>query len=433
VKRIVAIFAVLVLLALAELVWMLNVRDEETPPDKPAAFTPTPQQVQRGEYLVRAGNCTACHTARGGAPYAGGRAIDTPFGTVYASNLTPDARTGIGSWSSAHFWRAMHNGRSRDGRLLYPAFPYPSFTLVTREDSDAIFAFLLSVPAVEQPNHPHALRFPYDSQAALAVWRALYFRPGAFARDAQQSDEWNRGAYLVRGLGHCDACHASRNILGATSNKLELGGGLIPMQNWYAPSLSSPDEAGVAPWAIEEVVQLLKAGVSRRASAMGPMAEVVYTSTRYLSDDDLRAMARYLKALPQAEEPTGPGLAERLAQFLHMPRREPDRSMIPRGAAIYRDRCMQCHGEAGEGAPGAYPALAGNRAVTLGVPANLIHVLLSGGYPPSTPGNPRPYGMPPYAHVLNDNDVAAVISYIRGSWGNEAAPVTGSDVVHYRR
>ncbi|RYZ07311.1 MAG: c-type cytochrome, partial [Comamonadaceae bacterium] len=259
-KRVAAI--VVVLLAATALVAWLNVRGEEPLPAAMAPVPATPQQVERGAYLARAGNCMACHTERGGAPFAGGKGIATPFGTVFAGNLTPDTATGIGDWSPAAFWRAMHHGRSKDGRLLYPAFPYPDYTLVTREDSDALYAFLRSQPAVQQANRPHDLRFPYDSQAALAVWRALFFSPGAFTPAADKSAEWNRGAYLVRGLAHCQACHAPRNAFGAISTDLELSGGLIPMQNWYAPSLAVPGEAGVQDWPLDEVVQLLKTGTA---------------------------------------------------------------------------------------------------------------------------------------------------------------------------
>lgn len=227
-----------VILALAALVWHLNTRDE--PELSATAINATPELLARGAYLARAGNCAACHTVRGGTPYAGGRGIDTPFGTVYSSNLTPDVRTGIGSWSAAEFWRALHNGRSKDGRLLYPAFPYPSYTTVTRPDSDALYAYLHSLPATAQPAPPHALRWPFNQQAALAVWRALYFSPATFQPEPAQSAEWNRGAYLVRGLGHCGACHTARNALGATDTRLDLAGGLIPVQNWYAPSLTAP-------------------------------------------------------------------------------------------------------------------------------------------------------------------------------------------------
>src|SRR3569623_2814181 len=205
---IVAVVAVVAVLA-AAIVW-LNIRGEDaTPPVAQAAGA-----VARGAYLARVGNCIACHTERGGTPFAGGRAVETPCGTVHSSNLTPDAATGIGAWSSSDFWRALHNGRSRDGRLLAPAFPYPNYTRVTREDSDAIFAYLRSLPAVQRANTPHNLRWPYSTQAALAVWRALYFTPGSYQADKSHPPEWNRGAYLVMGLGHCSACHTARNALG---------------------------------------------------------------------------------------------------------------------------------------------------------------------------------------------------------------------------
>jgi mono/diheme cytochrome c family protein len=419
VKRL-ALALVAVLALLSALVAWLNFRGEDPIPDNAPAFSPSVEQVQRGEYLARAGNCVACHTARGGAPYSGGLPVRTPFGTVMSTNLTPDRKTGIGAWTSAHFWRALHNGRSKDGRLLYPAFPYPNYTIVTREDADAIFAYLLSIPAVEKVNRPHALRFPYNSQVALAVWRALFFEPETFKADPGKPAEWNRGAYLVHGLGHCVACHSPRNAFGATEDKLELSGGLIPMQGWYAPALTSAREAGVADWETGHVVGLLKAGVSPRGSVMGPMAEVVFRSTQYLSEADLAAMAVFLKALPQA----GPAPSEDTVPVADDVRAQ--------GEKLYRDHCAGCHGDAGEGAPGAYPALAGNRAVTMSVPANLIRVVLSGGYLPATAGNPRPYGMPPFAHVLDDSAVAAVVSYIRGAWGNRAGAVSQLQVMKSR-
>ncbi len=404
----------LLLVGALALVGSLNVRDE-VDVDATwllAAAGPRDSLVARGAYLARAGNCMSCHTARGGQSYAGGRAIDTPFGSVFSSNLTPDEQTGLGAWSPAHFWRAMHNGRSRDGRLLSPAFPYPSYTQVTREDSDALFAYLQSLPAVIQPNQPHTLRFPYDTQAALAVWRALYFKPGVYEADSQRSAEWNRGAYLVRGLGHCAACHSARNALGASSNALDLAGGLIPMQNWYAPSLASPHEAGVGDWDRGYIVGLLKTGVSPRASVTGPMAEVVLRSTQYLSDADLGAMAQYLKEL--APPPAAPLPAAATAPA----------ATAARGARLYEQHCVQCHGEQGQGVSGAYPALAGNRAVTLASTANLVQIVLNGGYAPATDGNPRPFGMPPFMLVMDDNDVAAVLTHIRQSWGNQASLVT---------
>ena len=418
----------LFLIIAAGVVAALNFRGEERMPDDAAAISPTPAQIARGDYLARAGNCIACHTTRGGSPYAGGRAIPTPFGTIYSTNITPDAKTGIGTWTPAHFWRAMHNGRSKDGRLLYPAFPYTEYTMISREDSDAIFAYLRSVPAVEQPRRAHELRFPYDNQAALAVWRALFFEPGAFEPETAQSAEWNRGAYLVRGLGHCIACHSTRNVFGATSD-LELSGGLIPAMGWYAPSLISGDEAGVADWDTKDIVALLKHGVSARGSATGPMAEVVYRSTQHLSESDLAAMAAYLKALPQAP----PRTAEK-PWWAWRAKARPTLAgdVRAQGAKLYEQHCAECHGDKGEGEVGAFPALAGNRAVTMHVPANVIRAVLSGGYLPTTAGNPRPYGMPPYSHVLSDADIAAVVSYIRDAWGNAGEPVSAFQVQQYR-
>jgi mono/diheme cytochrome c family protein len=414
-RRIVFLLAGLaVLLVLATLALVaLNLRGEDPLPDEAAAFQAAPGAVERGRYLALASNCAGCHTVRGGAAYAGGLGIGTPFGTVYASNLTPDARHGIGGWSAAEFWRAMHNGRARDGRLLYPAFPYPSFTRITRADSDALYAYLRTVPPSATPATPHRLRFPYGTQAALAVWRALSFTPATFAADAGQSAEWNRGAYLVEGLGHCIACHGSRNMLGATEEKRGLSGGLIPVENWYAPSLTSSREAGVAGWETRHVVELLKDGTAPGGSVMGPMADVVYRSTQHLSEADLAAMAIYLQKLPDTTPPAPPAAPVRR-----------DAGTMERGARIYDQRCAYCHGDAGQGAPGAYPPLAGNRAVNMATATNLIQVVRHGGFLPSTAGNPRPYGMPPFGHVLDDNDVAAVLTYVRGSWGNDAPPVT---------
>jgi mono/diheme cytochrome c family protein len=377
-------------------------------------------QVARGEYLARAGNCMACHTAPGGTPWAGGRAMDTPFGTIYTSNLTPDPTTGLGQWTADDFWKALHEGRARDGRLLYPAFPYTSYTRVTRADADAIWAWLQTLPPVDQPNRPHALRFPYDTQAALLAWRALYFKPGVFVADATKPEDWNRGASLVQGLGHCSACHAPRNALGASSDPDALAGGLMPVQNWYAPSLTSPHEAGVADWAKDDIVALLRDGVSGNATAAGPMAEVVFGSTQYLSAADLDAMAVYLKSLPvtQSVKAESTGVLDEL-------RRE-------RGAQLYGEHCADCHGERGEGKPGVWPALAGNRAVTMDPPANTVRIVLGGGYAPATRGNPRPYGMPPFAAALSDDEVALVVSHIRGSWGNTASPVSSLDVQRLR-
>ena len=333
---------------------------------------------------------------------------------MVTSNITPDKLTGIGAWTAADFWQAMHHGRSKDGRLLYPAFPYTEYTRITRDDTDAMFAYLLSVQPVQQANRPHALKFPYNTQAALAVWRALFFSPEPFAPLMTESDEWNRGAYLVKGLGHCQACHAPRNMFGATQSKLGLSGGLIPMQKWYAPSLASPTEAGLQDWALEDIMQLLKIGKTAHSSTLGPMAEVVFSSTQHLNPKDLKAMAHYLKELPRQESAKAePKLANAESQQI--------------GQSLYEDQCASCHGDKGEGR-GDYPPLAGNRAVTMLSSVNLVRIILSGGFAPTTQGNPRPYGMPPFGHTLSDPEVAAVATHVRNAWGNQAGAVMPLDV-----
>ncbi|MGZ8255626.1 MAG: c-type cytochrome [Burkholderiaceae bacterium] len=406
------------LLAAAALVASLNFRDEGPVDDD--VLIATPEQVQRGSYLARAGNCVACHTMRGGAPYAGGRAIETPFGVVFGSNITPDEITGIGRWSASHFWRAMHNGRSQSGRFLVPAFPYTDFTRVTREDSNAIYAYLRTVPPVKQPNRDHALRFPYNTQVALAIWRAMFFQPGTHRADSAKSDEWNRGSYLVHGLGHCNACHGGRNLFGVTSGSLTMSGGVSPIDKWYAPSLAASGEAGVAEWETQHIVDLLKTGVSARGSALGPMAEVVFRSTQYLSEADLRAMGVFLKSLPQT--------AAAAPREVSAPAGE----SLERGRSVYRAKCEGCHGPEGEGARGAYPALAGNRSVVMDPPVNVVRAVLSGGFQPATAGNPRPWGMPPFGHVLDDADIAAVVTFIRNQWGNRATAVSENQVQRLR-
>jgi len=380
----------------------------------PAAWAPTPDNIARGAYLARAGNCIGCHTARAGAAYAGGRALDTPFGRFYSPNLTPDRATGIGAWSADDFWSALHNGIGRDGRLLYPSFPYPNYTRVTRADADALYAYFSSLAPRRQPNRAHELRFPYDQQAVLAGWRLLYFRPGVQQDSPARSVAWNRGAYLVEGLGHCAACHSARNRLGAPGDGLD--GGLMAGGGWHAPSLA----AGLKDWKQDHIVALLGTGVSPRGAASGPMAEVVARSLQYLTREDLGAMAGYLKSLPVTAQRAPASTAPPPAQ------------LMAAGGRIYTQQCAQCHGDDGRGKPPAYPALAGNRAVTATAAVNAIRITVSGGFPPSTHGNPRPYGMPPFGHELDDAEVAAVLTWIRNSWGNAAPAVSAVEVDRYR-
>jgi mono/diheme cytochrome c family protein len=379
--------------------------------DKPADAA----LLAKGEYLARAGDCIACHTAREGKTFAGGLPMKTPFGTLYTSNITPDPQTGIGAWTSDQFYQMMHNGRFPDGGLVYPAMPFASYSKVTREDSEAIYAYLRSIPPVKQPNRPHDLTFPFNNRSLIIGWRTLFFREGEFKPDPTKSPEWNRGAYLVEGLGHCGMCHTAINALGGSSQSQAFEGGLIPMQNWYAPSLTQNKEAGLGDWTIEEITDYLRKGVSTRGAVYGPMAEVVYNSTQYLNDDDIRAMAIYLKGLAQGTSPEKPATP--------LPSAESS-LLVSLGKPIYDRECASCHGAAGLGMPPHYPALAGNQSIQMVSAVNAIRMVLNGGYPPGTAGNPMPYGMPPFAHRLSDDEVAAVVTFIRTSWGNRGEPVS---------
>jgi mono/diheme cytochrome c family protein len=410
--------ALAVLLAAAVVVAALAwPRAQLIPSHSPADWAATPANIARGAYLAQAGDCMACHTARGGQAWAGGRVLDTPFGRLVSPNITPDRDTGIGAWSADDFWNALHNGIKPDGRLLYPAFPYPNYTKVTRADSDALYAYLRSLPAQRQPRQPHALDFPYNMQPALAAWRLLYFKPGTYAPTPARGDAWNRGAYLVEGLGHCGACHSARNSLGAPASGLS--GGLLATSGWYAPALTADSEAGLGDWHDAEVVQLLRTGIAPRGAVFGPMAEVVSQSLQHLSEPDVLAMSVYLKSLSAPGDPPA-----RVAP--------PSEAVMKLGGKLYADHCADCHGKDGRGVDGVYPPLAGNRALTMEAPVNVIRIVLNGGFPPSTAGNPRPYGMPPYNPVLNDEEVAAVVSYVRASWGNAARGVTQAEVNGYR-
>lgn len=398
----------------AAIAWQL--RADALPPVStvPAASA---EQLERGAYLARAGNCMACHTARGGQPYAGGRFIDTPFGRVVAGNLTPDAQTGLGLWSPQAFRRALHEGRSRDGRLLVPAFPYTHTTLLSDDDVDALYAHLRQLPPVQQAQPPHALRFPYNTQAALALWQLLQFQPQRFVPDAARSAEWNRGAYLVNGLAHCAACHGSRDPMGGLREAF--GAADMPDGRWFAPSLRDPAQGGLQAWSTERIVALLRDGTVAdgpgHATVMGPMAEVVAHSTQHLRADDLHAMALYLKDLPVQAEP--------------VPDVEPAApAQMDLGQRVYQQHCADCHGAQGQGATGAYPPLAGNRAVVMASPVNTVQAIVSGGFAPATAGHPQPYGMPPFRTLLSPAEIAAVASFVRQSWGNRAGAVTSLDV-----
>jgi mono/diheme cytochrome c family protein len=388
----------------------------------PAAAAGT-DPVAQGKYLVQAGDCIACHTEPGGKEMAGGRAMPTPFGTLFSSNITPDPETGIGKWTADNFYTMLHTGRSPDGGLIYPAMPFPEYTKVTRADSDAMFAYLKSVPAVRQPNKENQLSFPYNNRELILGWRTLFFNEGEYKPNPAKSAEWNRGAYLVEGLGHCTMCHSPINALGGNSQSKAFEGGLIPMQNWYAPSLTSNKEAGLGDWSIEDISNLLRGGISRRGVVYGPMAEVTYNSLQYMTDADTKAMAIYLKSLgegsPLAKESSDIAVSE-------------NSLLMTLGKTIYMAQCASCHGAQGRGAPPNFPPLAGNPSIQMQSAVNPIRMVLNGGYPPGTAQNPMPYGMPPFAQNLSDDDVAAVVTYIRSSWGNRGAAISAREANELR-
>ena len=398
-------------------------------PPPPGAVTTAPQfltaplppgsspEVQRGRYLAIAGDCAACHTPEGKPPFSGGLGLHTPFGVIYSSNLTSDRDAGIGAWTPDQFWRAMHEGRRADGAHLYPAFPYPNFTRASRADSDALLAYLKTVPAVHAVAPSNALPFPFNIRAMMMGWNLLFFRPAAFQPAADRSAEWNRGAYLVQTFGHCGACHTPKNVLGADSRGHDFQGGKL--ESWYAPNLTEDPHVGLGRWSQADVVEFLKTGRNQYAQAAGTMAEVITDSTSLMTDADLAAMATYLKSLPAAGGPTQVRTA--------------DAGSMRAGKAVYEDVCAGCHREGGQGVARFFPNLAGHPDVESRDPNNVVRVVLEGARTAPTPTRPTPLSMPSYAWQLNDRQIADVLTYVRQSWGNQAEPVSPGEVAGLRR
>jgi len=358
-------------------------------------------QVQRGEYLARAGDCVSCHTS-GSQKSAGGVRLETKFGYMLAPNITPDKKTGIGLWSADDFYRALHDGVNRAGSDMYPTMPYDSYTEVTRADVDAIYAYLRTVKPVTRKVDVNHLRFPFNERWTMAAWRELYFDERTFTPIAAQSAAWNRGAYLVQGLGHCSECHSPRNALGAVKTSEKFKGADI--DGWFALNLSEDMAIGLGSWSIDDIAGYLKTGVLEgKTTSVGPMAEVIHNSLRYLSAADLQAIGTYLKSMP----PDSPLRAGRRAF-------DPTRAA---GARLYIERCMGCHQATGRGIPGAFPPLRGNGTVVALDPADILEVVLR-GIPPQYARGP----MPSFARVLNDEQIASVANYVRTSWGNAAEP-----------
>lgn len=403
-----------------------------------------PALIEQGRYLATAGDCISCHTRAGGEPFSGGRALDTPFGVIYSANITPEGSTGIGRWTESDLRRAMHEGVAPDGTHLYPAFPYTAYTKVTDADVHAIYAFLRSLKAVRYTPPKNRMPFPFSVRGFLAGWNWMHLDQGRYVDDRSRSAQWNRGAYLVQGLGHCGACHTPRNVLGGERTSLALTGGeyldeivdevvegkITPMDErtvriWSTANLT-PASDGLKAWSVEELAAYLKTGHSPRGAAFGPMSEVVGNSTSHLSAEDTRAMAVYLKSLePASQAPWSNASASRLKA----------------GEVAFTAHCGDCHLPTGLGMPCSAktdasktaPPLAGSAALQSPSPATLINVILYGAHEGKMTDDswPKMSGFE-LAVGLADEDIADLATYVRASWGNHAGPVSASAVAKQR-
>lgn len=376
-------------------------------------------QIQRGRYLNQIGDCTSCHTAKGGEQYAGGFPVATPFGTIYSTNITPDPESGIGKWSSDDFFRAMHYGIRRDGKYLYPAMPYPWYTKMNRSDVDALKAYLDTVKPVRKENKSAELPWPLSWRAVMTGWNMLFFHPGTYVPDPSQTSVWNRGAYLVEGGGHCAACHSAKNVLGASASSQKMHGGDAG-ESWFAPNLGDDSRDGIGGWTTAEIVEYLKTGSNRETAAAGPMIDVIMYSTAHLTDEDLNAIAVYLKTIPKS------GSSSDTKKI------DLDQQAITRGNGIYTDNCIGCHMAKGNGLKDVFPPLAGNASIQAKNANSLIQVVLAGEKMAAPAAKPTGLAMPAFGWKLSDEEVADLVNYIRNTWGNRAPTVGKSDVADVR-
>ena len=381
------------------------------------AAEPSADTIARGKALAETADCASCHTADPAKPFAGGKRIDTPFGGIYSPNLTPDRDTGIGAWSDDDFYRALRYGVRRDGSRYYPAFPYPNFTKLIRDDVLAIRAYLATLTPVDNTPPPSELSWPLNYRVFMRGWNWLFFQPGIFQPDQRKSAQWNRGGYLVEGAAHCGGCHTPKNILGADKRDRLYGGGVV--QGWFAPRLDGAGRSGLKSWSVDDIVEYLQSGRNGRSHADGLMAEVVVNSTAQMSDDDVRAIAIYLKALPA-------GAPEPVVS-------PPPQADMAAGAAVYAHACIACHEADGSGAPRIYPPLPGNALLQSADPLSTLRIIIDGAETVTTPRAPNTGSMPAYAKQFSDQEIADVATYIRNSWGNSAPQVTPGQVKRARR
>lgn len=384
----------------------------------PATHAAEDPAVTRGRYVAIAGDCAACHTApHHGKPFAGGYALQTPFGTLLASNITSDKNTGIGAWSEQEFNRAVREGKGRHGENLYPAMPYNAYVKVSDQDMHDLWAYMQTVPPVDNEVVSNQLPFPFNIRLMMMGWNLLFFDNTPFKPVAGASEQINRGAYLVQGLGHCAACHTSKNFLGGDKGGAFLQGG--ELAGWHAPEITGDPYVGVGGWSDAQLVQYLKTGSNHVAVASGPMAEAVTNSTQHMRDEDLYAIAAYLKELP--------GSATRRPAILNA-----NTPLMQQGANVYSANCSACHNSDGKGINQLASSLAGNPGIQAENAQSLITTVLEGGRGAVTVDNPTSGAMPSFAWKLSDQQIAATLSYIRNSWGNAAPEVSAKQVADVR-
>jgi mono/diheme cytochrome c family protein len=390
-----------------------------------------PGDPVHGEYLAHAGDCMACHTAKGGEPFAGGYPFKTPVGTIYSSNITSDRKHGIGGYSFDDFVLAMREGIAKDGRRLYPAMPYTSYAKVSDADLKDLYAYFTTrVPASSEANRRADIVWPLSIRWPLAFWDRAFHDDSRFQPVDSQSAEWNRGAYLVQGLAHCGTCHTPR---GAAMQELDLSGKTSLYLSGAALDNASPINlrgdagSGLGEWSEQDIVALLQTGRGPHSAVTGPMGDVVEHSTQYLSESDLHAIATYLKSLPPRQHDTAAFQANDATLRSIMAG-----TATGAGASIYIDSCAACHRQNGQGASRVFPSLANNPMVLAAHPDSLIAVILNGSRLPSTAGAPSPLAMPPFAWRYDDQEVAELATFVRSSWGNHGSSVTADEVKHLR-
>lgn len=382
--------------------------------------------IIRGRYLTQAADCEVCHTTDGGQPFAGGRAFPTPFGVLYSPNITADRDTGIGAWTDADFVTAVHKGIARDGQRLYPAFPYESYTLLADEDVLAIKAYLFSLPVAHATSPPNSLKFPFNQRRLMGVWSAFYNPDQRFRPLEDRSPEWNRGAYLVEGLGHCGDCHTPRNLAQALDNRHKFGGTVI--QGWRAYNITPDPVSGVGEWSDAELVEYLSSGhAAGRGSAGGPMGEVVDVSLSKLVPADMRAMIAYLRSIPAIHSRD---LAARNATPASDIPKPIEAGTDPRGKQVFEGACASCHGWSGVGLLTSYATLTGDRAVNDASAVNVAQIVLSGERRRTPEGAQM---MPAFGAAYSDTEIAAVVNYVTARFGAAPSHLTAKDIAESRQ